>query len=71
MPEAVRDLRRAYEAATVDDVHDAYARLALATFVATPRPRAGGEPTLSLSGFAEFARKQPHLVELLLYPARS
>jgi predicted Zn-dependent peptidase len=29
VPEAVRDLRRMYEAATVDDVHEAYAQLAL------------------------------------------
>lgn len=57
-PEAVRDLRRAYEAATVDDVHDAYARLALGdgdvfTCIATsgPAPPPGLESESSVVGF--------------------
>jgi len=58
VPEAVRDLRRAYEAATVDDVHDAYARLALGdgdvfTCIATsgPAPPPGLEGESSVVGF--------------------
>ena len=58
VPEAVRDLRKAYEAATVDDVHDAYARLALGdgdvfTCIATsgPAPPPGLEGESSVVGF--------------------
>ena len=52
------ELRRAYEAATVDDVHDAYARLALGdgdvfTCIATsgPAPPPGLEGESSVVGF--------------------
>ena len=52
VPEAVRDLRRMYEAATVDDVHEAYAQLALGegdvfVCVGTSGPEEPAEPTVT------------------------